>query len=195
MCDFMEKSTKISLTLAVMQFVVLPLLIGCAVYYFRKPRNKSLPPLSKLPWTVFLKQVGEGKFHRCFVETASKIGLVFEIQTTFQLAHHFMICDSSLARTVLEGDKSSHIPPGIKRSIIKVFDKLTGNCPNILSKQTHGEGWEWARKNVAPAFSNTNLYKRLPEIQQKTSEFTTVLDQHIADDMPLNNFTEWMVSK
>lgn len=35
--------------------------------------------------------------------------------------------------------------------------------------------------------------KRLPEIQRKMAEFTNVLDQHIAEDKLLCNFSEWMV--
>ena len=53
--------------------------------------------------------------------------------------------------------------------------------------------WDWARKGVAPAFSNTNLLKRLPAIQQKTAEFTDVLDKHIAENKLLTNFSTWMV--
>lgn len=53
--------------------------------------------------------------------------------------------------------------------------------------------WEWVRKNLTPAFSNKNIHKRLPQIQQKTAEFTAILDQHIAKNKPLNNFTDWML--
>ena len=35
--------------------------------------------------------------------------------------------------------------------------------------------------------------KRLPAIQQKTAEFTDVLDKHIAENRLLTNFSAWMV--
>jgi hypothetical protein len=52
---------------------------------------------------------------------------------------------------------------------------------------------DWARKSVSPAFSRTNLDKRLPEIRQKIAQFTTILDQHIDDNKPLINVPSWMV--
>jgi hypothetical protein len=140
---FREIHVNMSLNIAlfcVANFILVPLVICFMIHLFLKPRSESLPPLAEVPFRKIAKDYIEGTFHRSFVETASEIGLVFEIQTPFQMVHHFMICDSSLARVVLEGDRSRHIPPGIKRSTIKCFDKLTMNTPNILTKQTHGEG-------------------------------------------------------
>jgi hypothetical protein len=111
------------------------------IYLFLKPRSESLPPLAKVPFYVIAKDYTEGTINRTFAETASEVGPVFEIQLPVQMVHHFMICDSSLARVVLEGNKSRRIPPGIKHSMIKCLDKLTMNTPSIITKQTHGEGY------------------------------------------------------
>lgn len=69
--EFLETSTKISLTLAIMHFIIFPLLIGYLVYYFTKPRSSSLPPLSRIPFYVYVKSFVGGTYHRFWVETAS----------------------------------------------------------------------------------------------------------------------------
>lgn len=93
-----------------------------------------------MPLEVISKEVIEGNAHRTFEKTATELGLVFEMEVPFQINHHFMICDSSLARTILEGDKKKAIPAASKRSTVKTVDAVTSNTPNILSKDTHGEG-------------------------------------------------------
>lgn len=41
----------------------------------------------------------------------------------------------------MEGDKSQHIPASEKRRVVKSFDRVTDNVPNVLTKMTHGEGY------------------------------------------------------
>jgi cytochrome P450 len=67
------------------------------------------------------------------------------------------------------------------------------NVSSILTKKTHGEGWEISRKALSPAFSNSLLYKKLPEIHRQTAELTTIFDQHIAKNEALMDFSHWMV--
>lgn len=45
---------------------------------------------------------------------------------------------------------------------------------------------------MAPSFSNTNLYKQLPELQRQTAEFTSILDDHILLNKTLEDFSHWM---
>jgi hypothetical protein len=46
---------------------------------------------------------------------------------------------------------------------------------------------DFARKGVSPAFSKSNLDKKLPKLRQKIAQFTDILDQHI--DCNVSNTT------
>jgi hypothetical protein len=83
----------------------------------------------------------EGTIHRRLLEISKDIGLVYRMPMPFQMAHHFVICDATLGRLILEGNHSEQITPGEKRDETKLINKVTMNKPNILTKKTHGEGW------------------------------------------------------
>ena len=81
-----------------------------------------------------------GTIHRFFMDKVAELGPVFRVPQELIFEPHFICCDPELARLVLEGDTANSVPAGVKRDQVKFFDKLTMNKPNILTKQTHGEG-------------------------------------------------------
>lgn len=95
--------------------------------------------------------------------------------------------------------KSLSIPPAYSRNkrtergeYISYF-LLIPSHRLLLLILSNNCSWDWARKNLSPAFSNTNLVKTLPEIHKKTAEFTDILDQHIDEGKDLEDFSRWMV--
>ena len=63
----------------------------------------------------------------------------------------------------------------------------------MLTKRSHGEGWDSSRKAVAPSFSNINLFRLLPQLQMKLNEFKSILDTHINEQKIFNDLSSWMV--
>ena len=53
------------------------------------------------------------------------------------------------------------------------------------------DGWEWARKGVAPAFSNTNLYKTLPTLADKLATFCEILDDKAGKKEVMEDWAGW----
>jgi hypothetical protein len=121
-------------------FLYAPLFLAALLCYFNRRRSR-LPPLCSLSLGEFVEGVITGRLHHRLLEISKEIGLVYRLYFPFQMAHHFIICDATLGRLILEGDTSKKIEPGEKLERMKIFDKLTMNKPNILSKKTHGEEW------------------------------------------------------
>ena len=53
------------------------------------------------------------------------------------------------------------------------------------------DGWEWARKGVAPAFSNANLYKTLPMLADKLASFCEILDDKAEKGEVMEDWAGW----
>ena len=104
------------------------------------------PPMARMTNQDVTKYTVNGTIHRYFLQKATELGPVFRVPQELIMEAHYICCDSALARIVLEGDKSLNIPPGIKREQVKILNKLTLDTPNILTKQTHGEGYVHAYK-------------------------------------------------
>ena len=118
----------------------LGLLIALLGYLQHRKHSKSLPPISKLSHEGVTKCLVDGTLHRYILNAISELGLVFRLRDIDSPVHHFVVCDSALARIILEGNPKTAMPPGEKRSKIKIVDKVTLNMPSIVSKRTHGEG-------------------------------------------------------
>jgi hypothetical protein len=112
-------------------FLYAPLLLAVLLCYFNRRRSR-LPPLCSLSLREFVEGVITGRIHHRLLEISKEIGLVYRLYFPFQMAHHFIVCDATLGRLILEGDTSKKIEPGEKLERMKLFDKLTMNKPNIL---------------------------------------------------------------
>lgn len=180
-------------TYGVLKMTIGVLVIMFCYYLFdllnTKQKKLKLPPLVNLPFYDILKVFIRGRFHRFIYICAEELGPVFRIRQ-FCFRDVYIVCDPKIAHLILEG--SNDMPEGEKANSIKVIDRLTNGTRSILTRKTHGEEWQKVRKNLSPAFSMTSLLKRLPDIQMKCMEFEAILDEHIKNDEPLCDLSQWM---
>lgn len=73
-----------------------------------------------------------------------------------------------------------------------VLKAICCGATSIIVRKTHGEGWAELRKAIAPSFSNTNLFKTLPQLREKVVEFTEILDDHIARGAIVQDMPAWL---
>jgi cytochrome P450 len=143
-------------------------------------RDKS-PPFIKHSFGTFLSEFLKGKNHRFQLKCARESGLIFRLPPMPWLLFPdigVVVCDPTLARLVLEGDKSNRECEKSYR--YKNLLAITAGEPTMVTKSTFGgEGWDNTRKAVAPSFSNTNLYKVLPELSKCLNQFNDIIDSHI----------------
>jgi len=101
-----------------------------------------------------------------------------------------VVTDASLARLVFEGDKNRGISGADKDQIYHRLDAGMLGVHNLFTKRTHGEGWEWARKAIAPAFSNLNVNSKIPILQEALSKVFHILDEYDsrAHQFDIHNF-------
>ena len=119
---------------------LLGLLIALLAYLQHRKVSRLLPPIASISHEGVTKCLVNGTLHRYILGKISELGLVFRLREAGSLVHHFVVCDSALSRIILEGTSTTAMPPGEKRSKIKLVDNVTMNTPSIVSKRTHGEG-------------------------------------------------------
>jgi hypothetical protein len=144
MSELIEKASLDSWVVS----VTVPLLLAGILCYLNilwyKNRNKKksqLPPWCLLSLKDRRALYLKGIIHHRYLEESKKLGPVYQISLPLQWAPHFVVCDATLGRLILEGNNSKQIEGGEKRPVIKLFDKMTMNKPSILTKKTHGEDW------------------------------------------------------
>ena len=120
--------------------IFLGLVIALLGYLQNRNLSKQLPPIASISHEGVTKCLVDGTLHRYILGAISELGLVFRLREAASPVHHFVVCDSALARIILEGNAKTSMPPAEKRSKIKIVDNVTMNTPSIVSKKTHGEG-------------------------------------------------------
>ena len=155
-------------------------------------RKKHIPPFVKDNFQAFLKNYVEGKHHWFQLKHSRDSGLVFRLSIPQLIPTvTLIVCDASLARIVLEGDNTQE---ELEKSFAyRGMRGVTLGVPTMVTKQTHGEGWDWARKAVSSSFSNTNLYKLLPALQIQLNQFRCIVDAHIDQNKTFEDLASWMV--
>jgi cytochrome P450/NADPH-cytochrome P450 reductase len=145
------------------------LVVGTSVIVYKK-KTRRLPPLTKQYIIGTLMEAMAGRLPQLLLENSREVGPVFRMAfLTWNPV--IVVSDPVLARQLLETD--SNKSRGYRR-----FRELTFNHPNIVSKDTFNDGWEWARKAVSPSFSNTNLFKTLPKLHQRLNELIQEFDKY-----------------
>ena len=155
-------------------------------------RKKSIPPYVKDNFQAFLKNYVEGKHHWFQLKHSRDTGLVFRLRIPQLIPTvTLIVCDASLARIVLEGDNTRN---ELEKSFAyRGMKGVTLGVPTMVTKQTHGEGWDWSRKAVSSSFSNTNLYRLLPALQMQLNHFRRIVDAHIDQHKTFEDLASWMV--
>ena len=147
-------------------------------YFFGIGRTTRNPPLVEESITSILlgKQKRGANLLNFYLEVASRIGLVFRMRFPWRT----VVCHPKLARLILSGNvdnKECDRYPAIYKSLKEIFF----GYPTIFTKRTIGEGWDWARRGVAPAFSNFNLQKCVPKFNSTLTRLSRVLNT-LSDD-------------
>lgn len=102
-------------------------------------------------------------------EKALELGNIYRLNLP-ELSPVIVVCDPTLVRMVYEKFDE-------KTYLTKRIDGITGYVPNVFSKKTHGEGWDFARKSLAKSFSNSNLHQALPVFYFKLDHFMRILQE------------------
>jgi len=156
----------------------------------------KLPPFIKHSFGYYVSEFLKGNNHRFQLKCCRESGPIHRLPPMPWLLFpnlSIMVCDPTLARLILEGDKNNRECE--KSDRYKRMQAITAGQPTMGIKSTFGEeGWECSRKAVAPSFSNTNLYKVLPELSKCLNQFNDIIDSHILQDKSLDNIVVWMVA-
>ena len=161
------------------------------LYHFYQQR-KMLPPMIKYPFMDFFNEFLRGQNHRFQLKMTREHGLIYRlpIPSLFPTVA-IAISDSALARIILEGD-ATH-PENEKSYRYAGLDRVTNGVTTMVTKRTHGGGWDSSRKAVAPSFSNINLYRLLPQLQTKLDQLKSILAAHVDQEKTFNDLSSWMV--
>jgi cytochrome P450 len=142
--------------------------LGSSIIIYKK-KTRRLPPLTKQYILGTLLETMAGRFPQLVAENAREVGPIFRLAfLTWDPIS--VVCDPMLARQLLEAD--SNKAHGVRR-----FKEITFNHPNIISKNTFNDGWDWARKAVSPSFSHTNIHKMVPKLHERMQELVVELDK------------------
>ena len=153
-------------------FVIVFASLITVAFLFR--RRIPVPPLSR---EIKLSNFFDGSIIRILYEESQKMGLVFRFQLPL-LRNFIVVADGCLASKILEGDKLKGFLPADKSDQVKKFNKLFFGCPNIFTKKTIGEGWEWARKTIAPEFSMANISKSIPKLHINLGKLEEIMHKN-----------------
>ena len=135
-----------------------------AVILFRKRFCYVLPPIASNSLFDIVANLESGRILEVFLTSCRELCPVFRIRAP-QLRHFVVVTDSNLARLILEGDKTRGFPVADKDEMYHRFEPGMLGVPSVFTKMSEGEDWEWARKSIAPIFSNLNIRKKIPILQ------------------------------
>ena len=165
--------------------LITPLMfIATFLIYLWISKRTKLPPYCPLFST---SKFVDGTVIRLLYEMSQNTGLVYRIRTPFYIRHPLVVVtDGNLARKILEGDKSSGFLPGERTSRYKRLNKLLLGCNTVITKNTIGEGWEWARKAIAPEFSMANISKSIPKLHINLGKLEQIMQKHCEEGKPFD---------
>ena len=132
-------------------------------------RRRRLPPLNKESMLETVSRLTSKQAVDFFSEKMLELGPIYRLNVP-EFVPVVIVCDPQLGRVIL--DKFDEKSPSYKR-----LRGLTGFIPNLFTKMTHGEGWDWARKSIARSFSNSNLLRALPLFYEKLEQLQSRLEE------------------
>lgn len=157
-----------------------------------RQRNKKVPPMINGTFQDFLSNYVAGKHHWFQLKHSRETGSVYRLPIPQLIPTVALIaCDPALVRLILEGDNTHEELD--KSFAYRGMKGVTLGIPTMVTKMTHGEGWEWSRKAVASSFSNTNLYRLLPELQLQLKQLHQIIDAHVDQNKTFDDLASWMV--
>ena len=178
-------------------FIVPAVIISCIVvlatiFFSNKKTRKPLPPLIKDGMFKFVQEMQTSHnpqyINRCSRELNAS---VFRLPVP-ELNPFIMVASPTLARTILEGDKSKGIVESDKSHHYGAFQKLFDLAPAFGFSKTETERWRQGRKGVAPAFSTSNIFRQFPRIIKGVNQFHDILSKHAAEGKPVEDLAAWL---
>ena len=161
------------------------------IFLFNKKTKKPLPPMIKDGMFKFIQEMqtpyAPQYINRCARELNAP---VFRLPVP-QLHPFIIVASPTLARTILEGDKSKGIVESEKSHLYASFMKLFDLAPAFGFSKTNTERWRQGRKGTAPAFSTANIFRQFPSIMKGVNQFHDILSQHAAEGKPVEDLAEW----
>ena len=137
----------------------------------------NLPPLVKSSLFQIVSDLESGRILDVYLKSSRELCKVFRIRAP-QLQHFIIVTDSTLSRLILNGDKTHGYRGADKDIIYHRFEAGMLGVPNMFTKKSQGEGWEWVRKTIAPVFSNLNINKKLPILEKTLSKLCDMLTEY-----------------
>ena len=179
--NFVEYYQKLMVTNFVEDYlpsVLLAVLIALTMAFLLLKKKKiNLPPLTKHGVFEVVSCYESGRVLDLVRTSCQKLGPVFRIRMP-RFRPMIMVNDIALVRQILDGDNKGGIPGADKTNMYRRFEAGMLGVPNLFTKKTYGEGWEWARKAIAPAFSNLNIRKKIPLLQNSLSKLYDMLTKY-----------------
>ena len=177
-------------------FIAPAVIISCIVvlatiFFSNKKTRKPLPPMIKDDFFKFMKE-SKGPHRPQYVNRCSRElnASVFRVPIP-QLSPFVIVASPTLARTILEGDKSKGIVECEKSRHYESSQRLFDKAPSFLFSKTNTERWRQGRKGTAPAFSTANIFRQFPSIIKGVNQFLDILSQHAAEGKPLKDLAAW----
>ena len=178
-------------------FIVPAVVISCIVvlatiFFSNKKTKKPLPPMTKDTMFKFVQEMqtpyAPQYVNRCSRELNAS---VFRLPAP-ELNPFIIVASPTLARTILEGDKSKGIVASEKSRHYAAFQKLFDSAPVFGFSKTNSERWRQGRKSIAPAFSTSNIFRQFPRIIKGVNQFHDILSKHAAEGKPVEDLTAWL---
>ena len=173
---------------AVISFII----VLATIFVSKKKTKKPLPPMVKEGVFKFIKELktphGPQYVNRCSRELNAS---VFRMPAP-QLNPFIIVASPTLARIIMEGDKTKGIPETDKSRRYASFQKLFDMGLSFLFSKTNTERWRQGRKGTAPAFSTSNISRQFPRIIKGVNQFHDILSQHAAERKPVEDLAAWL---
>ena len=178
-------------------FIAPAVVISCiavlsVMFFSNKKTKNSLPPLIKDDFFKFVQEMQTSHMPQYINRCSRKLNAsVFRLPVP-EFNPFIIVASPTLARTILEGDKSKGIVESDKSHHYSTFRKLMDSAPGFTSMKTNSERWRQGRKGFAPAFSTANIFRQFPRIIKGVNQFHDILSKHAAEGKPVEDLTAWL---
>ena len=179
---------------------MVPLLTACLSVVFatifyacKKTKRMPLPPMAKQGMLKTIKDMKSSYPPQHVLRYSRELqAQVFRLPLP-ELQPFLIVASPTLARILVEGDKSKGIPESDKTKHYVAFQRLFDKGKAFLFLKSSDEQWKTGRKGVAPAFSAFNIARQIPRMVKGINQFHDILSQHAMDGTPLNDLTSWIL--
>ena len=171
--------------------VISCIIVLATIFVSNKKTRKPLPPMIKDDFFKFAKEQ-RGPHRPQYINRCSRElnATVFRLPVP-HLNPLIIVASPTLARIIMEGDKSKGIVECEKSSFYVPAQKLFDMAPSFLFSKTDTERWRQGRKGVAPAFSTANIFRQFPSIIKGVNQFHDILSKHAAEGKPVEDLAAW----